>query len=113
MNDAHHNPDGGEVLVDGVASWLMSQALDEASVSDIFEGCCVRMLGAGIPLKRGFISFRTLHPLFASVSLIWRRGEGVNTIDYMRRFLEDGSSGVDLPAAVIVAPVRTRSAAAA
>lgn len=33
-------------------------------------------------------------------------GEGVDTIDYMRRFLEDGSSGVDLPAAVIVETVQ-------
>ena len=29
-------------------------------------------------------------------------GEGVNTIDYLRKFLEDTSSGVDLPAAMIV-----------
>ncbi len=75
--------DGGEVLADGVASWLMSQALGEASVEEIFEGCCVRMLGAGIPLSRGFISFRTLHPLFASVSLIWRRGERVHTNEHL------------------------------
>ena len=33
-------------------------------------------------------------------------GQGVNTIDYMRRFLEEGSSGVDLPAAVIVETVQ-------
>ena len=33
-------------------------------------------------------------------------GEGVDTIDYMRRFLSDGSSGVDLPAAVIVETVQ-------
>lgn len=33
-------------------------------------------------------------------------GPGVDTIDYMRRFLEDGSSGVDLPAAVIVETVQ-------
>lgn len=33
-------------------------------------------------------------------------GDGVDTIDYMRRFLEDGSSGVDLPAAVIVETVQ-------
>ena len=83
MSNAEQNADGGEVLVDGVASWLMSQALGEASVERIFEGCCVRMLAAGIPLARGFISFRTLHPLFASVSLIWRRGEGVHTIEHL------------------------------
>jgi len=33
-------------------------------------------------------------------------GPDVNTIDYMRRFLEDGSSGVDVPAAVIVETVQ-------
>ncbi len=33
-------------------------------------------------------------------------GQDVNTIDYVRRYLEDGSSGVDLPAAVIVETVQ-------
>lgn len=33
-------------------------------------------------------------------------GEDVDTIDYMRRFLADGSSGVDLPAAVVVETVQ-------
>ncbi|SDJ99298.1 diaminobutyrate--2-oxoglutarate transaminase [Microbulbifer yueqingensis] len=33
-------------------------------------------------------------------------GPDVDTIDYMRRFLEDGSSGVDLPAAVILETVQ-------
>ncbi|MFI2813021.1 MULTISPECIES: diaminobutyrate--2-oxoglutarate transaminase [Microbulbifer] len=33
-------------------------------------------------------------------------GPGVDTIDYMRRFLEDGSSGVDLPAAIILETVQ-------
>jgi len=33
-------------------------------------------------------------------------GPDVNTISYLRRFLEDGSSGVDIPAAVIVETVQ-------
>lgn len=33
-------------------------------------------------------------------------GPGIDTIDYMRRYLEDGSSGVDIPAAVIVETVQ-------
>lgn len=33
-------------------------------------------------------------------------GPDVNTIDYVRQFLEDGSSGVDLPAAVILETVQ-------
>ncbi len=33
-------------------------------------------------------------------------GEGVDTIEYLRKFLADGSSGIDLPAAVIVETVQ-------
>lgn len=33
-------------------------------------------------------------------------GEGINTADYLRRFLEDNSSGVDLPAAIILETVQ-------
>jgi diaminobutyrate-2-oxoglutarate transaminase len=33
-------------------------------------------------------------------------GTDVNTIDYLRKFLEDGSSGIDLPAAIIVETVQ-------
>lgn len=33
-------------------------------------------------------------------------GEGVDTLGYLRRYLEDGSSGVDLPAAAIVETVQ-------
>ena len=83
MSESDERYDGGEVLIDGVASWLMSQALGESQVAEIFEGCCVRMLGAGLPLVRGLISFRTLHPLFASVTLIWRRGGSIDTTEHL------------------------------
>lgn len=33
-------------------------------------------------------------------------GPDVNTVDYLRKFIEDGSSGIDLPAAVIVETVQ-------
>jgi diaminobutyrate-2-oxoglutarate transaminase len=33
-------------------------------------------------------------------------GESVNTLDYLRRFLEDNSSGVDLPAAIILESIQ-------
>jgi diaminobutyrate-2-oxoglutarate transaminase len=33
-------------------------------------------------------------------------GPNTNTIDYLRKFLEDGSSGIDLPAAIIVETVQ-------
>jgi len=69
------------VLVDSVADWLMSQALGEGEVHDIVGGCCDRLQAAGIPLARAFVSFRTLHPKFAAVSLIWRRDERTGTVE--------------------------------
>jgi len=33
-------------------------------------------------------------------------GDDVNTVDYLRKFLEDGSSGIDLPAAIIVETIQ-------
>ncbi len=33
-------------------------------------------------------------------------GQDINTIDYLRKFLEDGSSGIDTPAAIIVETVQ-------
>ena len=69
------------VLIDGVADWLMSQALGDGDVHDILAGCCDRLLAAGIPLWRAFVSFRVLHPKFASVSIIWRRDERAGSVE--------------------------------
>ena len=60
-------------LVDSAAEWLMSKALGDGEIREIFAGCCVRIAASGIPISRGFLYYRTLHPLFASVVLVWRR----------------------------------------
>ena len=73
----------GTQLVDRVADWLMSHALGDSDVEQIFDGCCHRLHAAGIPLWRGLLTFRTLHPLFASTSLIWRRGDGADTQHFL------------------------------
>ncbi len=53
----------------------MSKALGDSEIREIFAGCCLRLVAAGIPVSRAFLSYRTLHPLYASVFLIWERGE--------------------------------------
>ena len=67
-------------LIDSVANWLMDQALGNASVENLMEGCCKRLRATGIPLWRAQIGFRTLHPLFAAMTLTWLRDEGVATV---------------------------------
>ncbi len=68
----------GGVFIDRIADWLMSSALGRTGVDSIFEGCCQRLHAAGVPLVRALTGFRTLHPLFAGVNLVWRLNRGVD-----------------------------------
>ena len=67
----------GDALVDQVADWLITRALEGGDIEVLFQGCCERLRAAGIQLWRGSIAFSTLHPLFAGMGLIWRPGEGL------------------------------------
>ncbi|MGI9319321.1 MAG: adenylate/guanylate cyclase domain-containing protein, partial [bacterium] len=64
-------------LIDEIADWLMSQGLGETNVPDLFEQCCLRLRAAGLPIWRALLTYPTLHPLYASMWLTWRRDEGV------------------------------------
>ena len=66
------------VLVDRISDWLISSALGRAGVDSIFEGCCQRLHAAGVPVVRALTAFRTLHPLFATINLVWRLNQGVD-----------------------------------
>ena len=70
-------------LIDHVADWLIEQALGETALEALFEGCCERLLGAGIPLSRGHVTFRVLHPLYRAMGLTWRPGRGVSTESFV------------------------------
>ncbi len=72
-------------LIDGVADWLMEQALAETDFETLFEGCCQRLLAAGVPLWRAHATFRMLHPLYESMGLTWWRGAGIETVRYAHR----------------------------
>lgn len=71
-------------LIDLVANWLMDQALGETPLEELFEGCCERLLGAGVPIWRAHVVFRLLHPLYGAMGLTWRRGQGVQSEGYAR-----------------------------
>jgi adenylate cyclase len=74
----------GGSLIDGVADWLMTQALSEVTLEALLDGCCGRLAAAGVPLERAHISFRTIHPLFHATALTWRRGQGVASESFTR-----------------------------
>lgn len=72
MTSETPDPQRGSLMVDGIADWLMECALDEqTTMQALFEGTCLRLLAGGIPVIRGHIAFRTLHPLFSAMSYSW------------------------------------------
>ena len=76
-------PSAGDSLIDTVADWLMAQALvPDAGLDALVSGCCTRLAAAGIPLWRGHVAFRTLHPLFEAMAHTWQRDAGVKTVGF-------------------------------
>ena len=76
-------------LIGSVADWLMAEALGEADVEKLFQGCCERLRAAGIPLWRAYLTFRTLHPLFSAISLTWRREGGLESVGHLHTASSD------------------------
>ena len=76
-------PSAGDSLIDTVADWLMTQALvPDAGLDALVSGCCTRLAAAGIPLWRGHVTFRTLHPLFEAMAHTWHRDTGIKTVGF-------------------------------
>jgi adenylate cyclase len=105
-----------------LADWIMDAALGGADMADLVTGAAMRVHANGVPLWRAHVTYRTLHPSFESVSLIWRRGHGVtahemahgsglnaawlrspfaylidNRVGYMRRHLTGPEKLLDFP----------------
>ena len=116
--------DRSNLMVDGIADWLMESALNEqTSMKAVFQDTCIRLLAEGIPIIRAHLAFRTLHPLFAAISNAWYRDRETehleiahgsisanadwrtsphafmvdNEIDHLRRRLTGDGSLLDFP----------------
>ena len=62
--------DRSNLMVDGIADWLMESALNEqTSTKAVYQDTCIRLLAEGIPIIRAHLAFRTLHPLFAAITI--------------------------------------------
>ncbi len=77
--------DQHSALIDDVSNWLAERSLDESPLEQVVEGCCLRLHGVGIPLSRANLAFRTLHPLFRSVSLTWNRGQDLEVTGHQHQ----------------------------
>lgn len=60
--------------LDRLIEWLIAAGLRGAGPAELLETTAEGLAEAGVPVLRGFMVFRTLHPLHAGYGFVWRRG---------------------------------------
>ena len=52
-------------------AWLIEAGTNDVAAEPLFDGLCGRLVAAGVPIARGFLSIAGLHPLRRAYSLTW------------------------------------------
>src|SRR5438046_1969376 len=68
-----------------LSRWLTQDGRFLAGNRELLDQFCAKVIEAGVPLSRSWLHIRTLHPEFAGVSRVWRRG-----MQTEERFLDFG-----------------------
>jgi adenylate cyclase len=71
------------VLGNAIVEWLAEQALLDSEPAALFGEMCQRLRGVGMPVLRGQVAFRVLHPLYDAAILNWNAERGV-VADFFR-----------------------------
>jgi adenylate cyclase len=71
------------VLGGAIVEWLAEQALLDTEPAGLFDELCQRLRGVGMPILRGQVAFRVLHPLYDAAVLNWNAERGV-VADFFR-----------------------------
>ncbi|MGO9700522.1 MAG: adenylate/guanylate cyclase domain-containing protein [Xanthobacteraceae bacterium] len=65
------------VLGGAIVEWLAGEALRDSEPAVLYSELCQRLRGVGMPILRGQVSFRVLHPLYDASALNWNAARGV------------------------------------
>jgi adenylate cyclase len=65
------------VLGDSIIEWLAHEALLESEPAALYGELCRRLRAVGLPLLRGQVAFRILHPLYAASTVNWTAEKGI------------------------------------
>ncbi|MGI9373986.1 MAG: adenylate/guanylate cyclase domain-containing protein [Hyphomicrobiales bacterium] len=76
------------VLIDKTAEWLRNQAMADAELLPMLNGCFERLHAAGIPLLRAHFVISILHPLYGALGFTCIRGEGT-TVEGYSHFMKE------------------------
>jgi adenylate cyclase len=65
------------VLGSAIVEWLADEALQDSEPAILYGELCQRLRGVGLPVLRGQVAFRVLHPLYDASTLNWNAERGV------------------------------------
>ena len=65
------------VLGSAIVEWLADEALQDSEPAILYGELCQRLRGVGMPVLRGQVAFRVLHPLYDASTLNWNVERGV------------------------------------
>jgi len=63
-------------------AWLIEAGLANMPFAELFDDFCRRLVAAGVPISRGFLSLGALHPQRRARSVVWQEGRVVDTADF-------------------------------
>jgi adenylate cyclase len=75
--------------VDDLIAWLIGGARSAADNADVMTELCERLMACGVPLARGALFIRTLHPEVMGRRLLWLPGEGTVVSDAKFEYMQD------------------------
>jgi adenylate cyclase len=65
------------VLGSAIVEWLADEALQDSEPAKLYGELCLRLRGVGMPILRGHVAFRVLHPLYDASTMDWTAEGGV------------------------------------
>lgn len=72
-----NQPTASTVLGHTIIEWLANEALLESEPSALYGELCRRLRGVGLPMLRGQVAFRILHPLYEASAVNWTAETGI------------------------------------
>ncbi len=60
-----------------IIEWLANEALLDSEPSALYGELCRRLRAVGLPMLRGQVAFRILHPLYAASTVNWTAATGI------------------------------------
>ena len=69
-------------------AWLIEAGLASLPIGELFDGFCRRLVVAGVPLARGFLSTGALHPLLRANSFTWQDGRIADVAEFSYDYMQ-------------------------